>query len=748
MLSPEQIEAIPLELRQLTQWVGAQNKIPINPRTYKAASSTDPSTWGTFQEAMDGLFTEQYTHIGLVFTETDPYLFIDLDAAKGEDGNILPATDPMWIEQDKRSMSWVQAFQSYTERSQSGQGYHIIVKAKVDNAVKIKGMEMYYAKRYAIFTGNVLIPAPIYERQGKVDEAVSALKLAKRIVIENPNAKFDQPVLTDDMVLTKIANAANSEAVRLLWEGKWHGDYPSQSEADHALLAHLAFYSGDDKQVARLFRQSNLGQRQKANNPRDPYVESSIQNIRKYQPQPIDFTNFKVPPPKDPPPRVVNRSYPRPPDVLGDLADFIYGASIHPVKEVAYAGAISWCAGVMGRHFNISHTGLNQYILLLAGTGKGKEGASDGIDLIYQTLRPHIPEVETFRGPSNLASGPALVRMLGEKEIPSVLAIVGEFGLRLCAMTDPRANAAEVTLKAALLDLFSKSGEFKTLSPIVYSDSLKNTKLLDAPAFSMLGVSTPETFFDKLTEASVMDGLVPRFLTIVYQGGAQIGSKSRNLTMDPTLLAKLLKAVETAIYMSRNSTYCHIPMTDAATKLLDAFEAEVVKRMNAMDGECASMSLLNRAHLKALRLAGLAAAMGNPSKPQVTEIHAKWAIEFVEVDMAYISSRFERGDVGEGDAKQMNVLREKLRSFFNSGKPPTKDPKWLAMLAKGVIPYSLISQKLISVSCFANDRRGASAAIAACLKELANAGEVREIPTQQVTQEFGTSSKAYVLIEG
>jgi hypothetical protein len=140
--------------------------------------------------------------------------------------------------------------------------------------------------------------------------------------------------------------------------------------------------------------------------------------------------------------------------------------------------------------------------------------------------------------------------------------------------------------------------------------------------------------------------------------------------------------------------------------------------------------------------------MGNPSKPQVTEIHAKWAIEFVEVDMAYISSRFERGDVGEGDAKQMNVLREKLRSFFNSGKPPTKDPKWLAMLAKGVIPYSLISQKLISVSCFANDRRGASAAIAACLKELANAGEVREIPTQQVTQEFGTSSKAYVLIEG
>ena len=157
---------------------------------------------------------------------------------------------------------------------------------------------------------------------------------------------------------------------------------------------------------------------------------------------------------------------------------------------------------------------------------------------------------------------------------------------------------------------------------------------------------------------------------------------------------------------------------------------------------------LDRAHLKVLRLAGLAACMSNPSKPQVTEVHAKWAIEFVEVDMAYISSRFERGDVGEGDAKQMNVLREKLRSFFNTSKPPTKDPKWLEMLAKGAIPHSLVSQKLLAVACFANDRRGATSALNACLKELITMGEVREIPIQQVSQEFGKSCKAYLLVEG
>jgi len=104
--------------------------------------------------------------------------------------------------------------------------------------------------------------------------------------------------------------------------------------------------------------------------------------------------------------------------------------------------------------------------------------------------------------------------------------------------------------------------------------------------------------------------------------------------------------------------------------------------------------------------------------------------------------------VGEGDAKQLNVLRERMRSFFNTSKPPTKNPTWLNMLAKGAVPHSLISQSLLSKACFANDRRGASAALTASLKELMAMGEVREIPAQQVLNEFETSSKAYVMVEG
>jgi primase-polymerase (primpol)-like protein len=52
---------IPAELRQIPQWVcwkakpgknGKIDKVPFDPKTGRAASSTDPATWGVFEQAV------------------------------------------------------------------------------------------------------------------------------------------------------------------------------------------------------------------------------------------------------------------------------------------------------------------------------------------------------------------------------------------------------------------------------------------------------------------------------------------------------------------------------------------------------------------------------------------------------------------------------------------------------------------------------------------------------------------------
>src|SRR5262245_1008727 len=68
-------ENIPESLRTVNQWVawklvprdGKMTKLPINVKTGTNASSTDPSTWATFDEALDYYHAHDVAGIGFVF---------------------------------------------------------------------------------------------------------------------------------------------------------------------------------------------------------------------------------------------------------------------------------------------------------------------------------------------------------------------------------------------------------------------------------------------------------------------------------------------------------------------------------------------------------------------------------------------------------------------------------------------------------------------------------------------------------
>ena len=87
---------------------------------------------------------------------------------------------------------------------------------------------------------------------------------------------------TDEEVFRVARAADNAEKFERLWKGDWEGEYRSQSEADLALMSMLGFYvRADDAQVLRLFRQSGLGQREKAH--RGGYAERTLMGVRRRQ---------------------------------------------------------------------------------------------------------------------------------------------------------------------------------------------------------------------------------------------------------------------------------------------------------------------------------------------------------------------------------------------------------------------------------------------------------------------------------
>jgi len=262
------IENIPKELKQRLQWVlwkldTNKGKIPYTIKGSRA-SATNPKHWASLNEVIQVLNQGGYDGIGYVFHASDPFTGIDLDDCF-IDGELT-----------SEASSTIEALNSYTERSQSGEGIHIIVKGeKPGERNRIKGFEMYDQKRFFVVTGDHLADTPlgIKERQQELNGLYDQLFSSKGSATElEQQDKPVSPSMGDDEIMNIALKAGNGERFKKLYTGDF-SSYPSQSEADQAFCNILAFYTQDAEQIDRMYRNSGL-MRDKWN--RDVYRQDTI----------------------------------------------------------------------------------------------------------------------------------------------------------------------------------------------------------------------------------------------------------------------------------------------------------------------------------------------------------------------------------------------------------------------------------------------------------------------------------------
>jgi hypothetical protein len=732
---------IPAEIKHLPQWVVAgPDKVPVDPKSGRYADVTDPTTWATYDQACEAAASNGLPHVGFVLTTGDPYAIIDLDAPYCS--ACASDTCEHARDQGERHSRILQATPSYTEFSQSGRGLHIIVRGSVPHGCKRDRVEVYSTARYMICTGNVFKDLPIADMQGLLDA------LYAQMAPVDYGAELDETegTLTDEQVYETAAYAVNAEKFHRLCCGQWEGEYPSQSEADFALLSMFAFYTRDNHQVRRLFRMSALGKRDKAQ--RDDYLNRALRKIRSHEPPQIDFSALVVPelapeapqvqtPVPTPLPVTAGISFP--PGLIGEVAAYICESSSRPVPEIATCAALAMIAGIVGRQYNISKSGLNQYIIMLASTGAGKEEAASGIDRIITAVRPTIPMVDQFIGPGAFASGQAMIRALDKQ--PSFCSILGEIGLTLQALSKSN-DANSIIMRRALLDLYNKSGWGKVLRPTAYSDQLKNTQLVVSPALTILGDSTPETFYAGLSQAHIADGLVPRFLVVEYKGGRpRRNRKTAFLPPTPALTKRVADLVATVLAMGANQSCLEVGIDAGAQSVMDEYDEFCDTQINIGGNEVVKQ-LWNRAHLKVLRLSGLLAVGVNAHAPVVTRAEADWAISLVTADVERMVERFDQGDVGEGDSKQLVDLWRIVSDYIVKQPIPSYEVPH-EMWVKRTVPYRYLIRRTSSMPAFKGDRRGATLALKATLESLVNAGRIIEVSKQRMSEQFGTTMQAW-----
>jgi hypothetical protein len=431
-----------------------------------------------------------------------------------------------------------------------------------------------------------------------------------------------------------------------------------------------------------------------------------------------------------------------PPGNVGGLALLMYQLSIRPVAEVSIATALATVAGVCGLGWN-THTGagLNLYIAFVGRSGIGKEAIADGISkLMTATFLKgaiHAPSFFTF---DSLASGQALVKQMAET--PCLLHISGEFGHDISYMAIDK-TGPHATLRQQMTKLYTKSSAGSVAGGISYSNRESNVQIGGSVSYSIVGETTPGTFYEALNGSMMSDGFLSRFVVIEYEGQRPPENEHRG-AVNKAWTDWFEKLVNAAT--SQTVVVPAIPDEDAK-QLYANFNLECDMQVNATQDE-ARRQMWNRAHLKALKVGALLAVADNHVSPTVTGAQAKWAIELVQRDIGGMTKRLMSGDIGGGDDTRRQKVQKCVREWLTEELSETyrKRNGWPEMKQASLVPRNYLTNRLQSLPLFANHRLGANAAMSAVLDGMVRDGLLRPIEKGRIRDMYGFSGEAYAVL--
>lgn len=811
MTTSPQWARIPQELRSLNRWcVAGPDKAPYylpNPSAPLAhASVTDARTWMTFDAAASAAVACGQG-IGFICQDDDPFTCIDIDY---KDTASDPDKPQVWTtpEQVERGWAIVRKFESYTEYSRRGDAthprLHIWVGGKIGQGARRENIEVYSQKRFIICTGNVLVESGVVNRQALLDVLIAEIRAAQgstraTLVEEEEQAE-------DKELIERAMHASNGDKFDELCRGDWERmGFPSQSEADLALMSMFTFYSASNAQCRRLFRMSALGKRTKAQKD-DRYLNLTLQLIRGRQAreQVLDQASIErgralaarlsaqpvgqaalngagapaagaapgVPAPPHAHPTPAGIGVPGvvppppthqehnghinggelysepgmewPPGFAGELARFIYHSSPRPVREVSIVATLGLLAGICGRAYTVPQSGLNMYVILVARSAIGKEAMHSGISLLLKTALESIPQAIHFVDFNDFASGQALVKKCAETQ--SFVNVAGEWGRKLkrLSVEDGKEGPMQA-LRTAMTNLYQKSGPASIVGGLAYSNKENNVSSVSGVAYSMIGETTPDTFYDSLTESMMSDGFLSRFTVIEYSGDRPPTNHKQVMHLDTHRRDHFCSIIKQAVGLNQHGQHCAVQRTEDAGAMLVSFDDECDAQIRSTKDE-SWRQMWNRAHLKVLRIAALLAVADNYGQPLITKEHVQWALMVVRGDIAMMSSKIKSGDIGQDDTSRERKLLDVTRSYFSK---PLSDGYGIpsAMKEAGIIPRKYLQLRTQRLSSFTSFRNGAIAALDSGIKSLCDSGYYMEVHKDKIAEAFGFHGKCYRVLD-
>jgi hypothetical protein len=536
-----------IELRE-QKGVKKPTKPPYNPATGKYASSSDPSTWTSFETAVSVM--DHYAGIGFMLGGTR-LAGVDFDGCV-KDGQVEPYVLEI--------LKWLG--DPYCELSPSGTGLHVFIECDpLPNGSKIKfsdlSREKYGAEFYHGSATNRYLTVTGKRFSGDGIPKVEKIRFPYILISQILDEKF-----------------------KALWMGdlSMHGN--DHSAADLALMGMLGrLLDGHQEAMRLIFGRSKLGQRDKWQNRKD-YQDRTItkalqpnQTQTQVQTQSVHKVNLAETDShaETEEPEITEEPLPEFPQITGSISEFADALCPDIPREFKIMAAVTRIGLMLtGRVSLANETHLQPrfYTCAIADKGRGKSASNNEVG---RRLNP----LGDYHNTPSVDSGPALVDVFSEQD----------------AIIDRETSFAKVLLNPdEMIDLFEKAKLSREGRNSIFTELLRLFEAnetgnrarkagqpieLSNAALALIGSATPEGY-DQMWVGSrgASGGLQSRF-TLVTTTAPPIPTRPR-----PSDEEKIKAALERIKSQIRCSNVL-LSMTDEASGMLHDWWNKTTREKNS-----------------------------------------------------------------------------------------------------------------------------------------------------------------------
>ncbi|KAF1045630.1 MAG: hypothetical protein GAK38_02922 [Xylophilus sp.] len=323
------------------------------------------------------------------------------------------------------------------------------------------------------------------------------------------------------------------------------------------------------------------------------------------------------------------------PGVLGTVVDLYNRTAPKPQPQFAVQAALALGSVVLGRRWKTTRDNWSaMYFVNVAKSAAGKEHPRTVIESILEAA-----QLSHLIGGSGYTSTGAVFSALYHQ--PSHIAIIDELGdllgnAQAQGNFHKRESVTELVKCWGLLNGSLRPQAYSTMSmkPSQRSEAMR--RVIHRPSLCMLGMTTPKTFYQSLTEQSIEGGFLNRLLIVESSIGRQMSRDADPLEV-PDSIIEWCQAVRDGtqgnltgldIAPDQVPTPRIVDFDAAAVAALKEYERECMASMDALEAEGLS-ELEGRSREKAMRTALIIAVSDSVTVPRVRKEHADWAISYV-----------------------------------------------------------------------------------------------------------------------